>query len=408
MITSAITLDGMANKTRSEAVPKGKARNAVNVQFDDAGNVIMPRPGTTLRYAGDTHSVFTNKAFNLLVDAGALKRLNEGGTAETLLTGVGEALLSYTDPIGGTVYFANSSVTGKTDGLTATEWGTDRPPRQPDCTPVANGGMYAGSYRVAITWISDEESGTGMGKHVSVSAGGGIHVTNFPTPPSYVKKVAVYASSANSKKMYLYGEFDPATREVFLGRLDSQGKVPTIQLQTQFGFKPAPQGLVLQHYGRIYYPRGPRLYWTATRRFGLQFALSFWRFDTDIQTVVSRPDVLYVGTLTSIYKVTNIGGDEPATIVPLLNCGSVKGSETYDPDGVSAYFMSGRGLIAVTSEGLTEVTYKQVAIPFFKKGSSTVIERDGVKYWVGVFRDGTQNPLADAGYNTEEQRRGSL
>jgi hypothetical protein len=408
-MTNRVTMVGMNNRTRAERTPDGMARNAVNVQFDDTGAILIPRSGYTLAHAGDVHSLYHTDAFDLFVEDGTLKVLTpEAITATTLMTGVGNSPMGYTDADNGSIYFANEHVTGKTDGENASEWGTARPPRQPTCTPVTFGGMFAGDYRVAITWIADEESGTGMGARVTVPDGGGIHLTNFPPPPDYVDKVAVWVSSVNSKDMYLYAEYGADTSDVSIGRLTPTGVIPTVPLQTQLGFPPAPRGIIQSHYGRIYYARGPKLYWTAIRRFGLQFANSYWSFDSDIQVVVSCSNVLYVGTEKVLYRITNIDGDGPAIRGSELDCGAVKGSESYDPDGNNAYFMSGRGFIRATSEGLTELTYDRVAMPFFEKGSTSVIERDGIKYLIGVFQNGTQNPLADSAHNAAELLRGSL
>jgi len=401
---------GMNNKARAESVPEGKARNAVNVQFDDAGKTIIPRQGSTLQYSGsDIHSVLESEVATVFVEAGVLKRLDGINLATAYLPGVGKNHVSYANKtIAGEVYFANDLVRGKFDKNGAYPWSTPRPTHQPDCAAGSFGGMYAGDYRVAITWIGGEESGTGAGRRVTVPDGGGIRVYNLPVTPAGVTLVAVYVSSTNSKDMYLYGEYPANTAEVYINRLTSAGAIPTIALETQFCYPPTPIDLIVLHYGRIYYPRGGYLYWTIPGRYSLQRANSFWDFGKDIQTVVSCPGVLYIGTSETLYKVTNIDGEGGALVEELQDCGTTKGSECYDPDGVSAYFMSDRGFIKATPEGLTELSYTDVAIPHFDIGTMTVTEYDGLKYLIGTFQKGVQNPLANKDYNTAELARGSL
>jgi hypothetical protein len=404
----------MDNRARPEAIPQATkdrpwafARNAVNVIFDNAGNIQMPRPGSTLTYSGDCHSLFKTPFITLFSEGGSLKKLNSDNTATTLKSSIGDSKVYYA-VVADTVYFANEITTGKIRNGVASEWGTERPPRQPDCTSISAGGMFAGRYRVAITWITDEESGSVASSIVDVQEGGGINLSNFPMPPDYVTSLAIYVSSINSENLYLYGEYSADTSQVEIGRLTNEGVLPTIPLETQFGFPPVPSETIVYHYGRIYYPKGKYLYYTLPHRYGLQKSNMYFPFDSEIQTIITHPNVLYIGTLNNQYEVRNIDGDGEPILKSLLNCGSVKGSECYDQDGDSAYLMSDRGFIKATEEGLSEMSYEQCAIPFFKKGTSTVNEYDGVKYLLFVGQDGSQNPLANTEYNTAELVRGSL
>jgi hypothetical protein len=70
--------------------------------------------------------------------------------------------------------------------------------------------------------------------------------------------------------------------------------------------------------------------------------------------------------------------------------------------------MSDSGFLKLTSEGVQELTSKDVAMPAFEKGTMTVVEYNGLKYLVGAFQDGEQNPLANKQMNVSELARGSL
>ena len=403
-------VNGMNNRARPESLPEptqefpyNRARNAVNVLFDSVGNIRFPRPGRTLLYAGDCHSIYKTSWITLFVEDGDLKSLNDDNTATILKADVGDNKMFYTTVLD-TIYFSNGLVTGKVRDGAASEWGTEIPPRQPDCTAISTGGMYEGEYLVAMTWIADEEGGTGNSVKVTVPSGGGIQLSNFPTPPDYVQGLAIYVSEANSENLYLYDEYLPNTSSITL-RFNT-GVIP---LATQFGDTPKPKGMFVYHYGRIYYPEGPYLFYTDAQRYGITFADCFLPFDgTDIQTVISRPGVLYVGTKANLFEVRGLDGDDAPTLKALTNCGSVPYSETYDPDGDEAYFMSNRGVISGNEQTIVEITYDQCAIPFFGKGASTVVEYDGTKYYLFSGQDGQQNPLANKDYNTSELARGSL
>jgi hypothetical protein len=392
---------GLVNKLRQEEVPMDKCFQANNVQFSNTNELIFPRTGSEVIYSGTCTSLNVSTVGTLFVESGNLNLYDGTATPVALLSTVGSGRFAYTSPIATTVYFSNGAKTGRyiKGGVLAKEWGTPTPANNPTCTVVTYGGMFAGDYRIAITYVADEESGALNSTRVTVSEGGGIVLTNFPTPPAYVTKYAVYVSSVNGKDLYLYGEYATNTTTVTIAK-----SIGTIPLETQFLFPPVPpaNSTILSHYGKIYYTNGSLLYYTEPQRYGLQRAHNFFPFDSDIQTVVSCPGVLYVGTSTSLYKITNIDGEGGAQLEPLQACGSVKWSECYDPDGISAFFMSHRGFIKATPEGLTELSYESVAIPFYTAGTMTVTEDDGLKYLTFIGTGGTKNPLANTQWNIDD------
>ena len=415
--TKKLTFTGMNNRDSVFSIPDGKLRNAVNVMFNRANNVIFPRIGNTAVISkSGVHSNYKGIHQTLYVDNGALKRYLSPSSSLTLLTNVGNSKMFYTE-VGSDTYFCNETVRGIVDfRLSYTKpWGIPRPPRQPDCEASTSGDMVAGDYWVAITWIEDREGGTGAGRKVVVPAGGGINLSNFPNPPSFIKKVGVYVSQPNSRDAALYWEYPANVSTVKINRLNPAGVIPVFPpLRTQHKYPPLPSKTILLHYGRIYYFRGQNLYWTDAHNFDLQSRGQYKTFDSDIKTIVScpgddgNPGCMYVGTDTTVVRVYGFDNDTGVIYEPKQFCGTVFGSESYNQDGDKAYFMSSRGLMEATPQKLTELTYEDVAIPHFESGTSTVIEKDGLRYWIGCFQNGTQNPLANDDYNTSEIARGSL
>ena len=408
-----LAFNGMNNRTRLESVPEGKAQNAVNVQFSNTGEILFPRAGKTLVYSGDTSSLYVGANITLFVEDGSLKQLNIDNTATILRNGMGISRVYYT-AIGDTVFFANETTTGKVKNGEVSEWGTARPPRQPNCEATSHGGLLAGTYGVVITWIGSEESGTGMSTGVAVADGGGIMLTNFPTPPSYVTAVSVYVSSVNGDDFYLYGEYAPDTTVLSIVKA-----ISVLPLQTQFAYPPLPQQKIIKHMGRIYYSRGSQVYFTEPHRYGLQRPNNYFTFDSEVKVIISAPPALYVNTANHLYRITNLDADtKPTALDPgdgkppkldiLQTGGAARGSECADPDGTTFYFMSDRGFMSVNAEGAQSITYTDVAIPYFETGTSAVTEINGLKYLNFMGSDGTQNPLADPLYSVAELARGSL
>lgn len=404
MDNPVIKFTGLNNRLRPSEFPVkdgqkdyGRLFKAVNVQFDNNGQALLPCQNLSSVYAGDCHSIHVSHVGTLFVENDNLYKLSAPLPVE-LLSNIGADRVFYA-LVGDTVYFSNGTFSGRyvKGDLTAKEWGV-AVPDAPDVAAITTGGMFAGDYRVAITWIAGSESGAVNSVKVTVAEGGGISLTNFPTAPDYVTHFAVWLSSVNGETLYLYDEYPVATSSVNLVK-----SIGTIPLETQFGAPPEPEsdGVMCAHYGQIFYSDGPYLRYThiGTRgpNYGIQFPFNYFPIDTtDIQLIISMPNVLYVGTDKGIYRIVNINGDVPPILEPLIDCAAVKGSECYDPNGNSAYFMSDRGVIMATTQGLQEITYNDVAIPSYLSGSSTITEIDGIKYFLFFGEGGVDNPLANA------------
>jgi len=388
-----IKFAGLNNRLRAGELRNGKVWRAVNCQFRNDGSVVLPNQSTTLVKSGDCHSVFKSHVGVLYVENDNLYKLAD--TPVELLTGIGSDPVNY-ELIGNTVYFSNGTVTGRyVKGESSTrEWGVPVPDN-PTITAITTGGMYAGDYRVVITWIADNESGAGNSETVTVAEGGGISLTSFPAAPSYVTKFAVWVSGVNGETLFLYNEYSIATTSVNIVRHDS-----SIALTTQFGQPPVPTSRICLHYGNLYYADGAYLRFThlgeTGPNYGLEMPFNFFPFDsTDVQVVVSVPNVLYVGTQEALYRIFNLNGEEPPILERLQDCAAVKGSECCDTDG-NAYFMTSRGFIKATPEGLQELSFADVAIPSYLSGYSTITDIDGIKSLLFFGVDGTANPLVNS------------
>ena len=377
METLNITVgNGINNKARSESMPEGYVRSAVNVDMDNAGNA-RNRPGFTQLYSGDCHS-FWKRYF---VEGGDLKYLNADNTATTIKTGVGNEEISYTT-IADRIYYSNGVVVGSIINGSFQAWGIDRPAFQPTTSASSHGGMFAGDYQVAITWLRNgEESGTINGSSISLEDGEGIRLSNFPVPPSDVTQVAVYVSSTNGKTFWLYDdEYPPDVSEVFVN-----SAISTIPLRTQFANKPQPFTIVQAHRGRIYGAVGRYLYYSNSQNYGLFDHNNYWTFPVDITCVISVQNMMYVGTKDKIYPISNIdseGGvrrDDARNIGTTLTVNPVE-----DIDNEIVYAVSTKGMVSFTTEGVSDITATNLAMDEYKTSAITLIESDGFKKLISI------------------------
>jgi hypothetical protein len=395
-----VRLVGLNNRASPESIPAGMARNAVDVQFDDAGKIRFPRQGRTAFYTGTgIHSVHDGEDL-LFVEAGSLKKYATP-TPIILATGLGTSRVFYTT-VGDTVYWANEVAQGCVRNGQPMPWGIEVPAFQPTAEGISFGDMFAGGYQYSISWMRGrEESGMGGDSLVTVPEGGGILLSNFPPAPTYATGLCIYLSSVNGTELFRYGTYPLGNSQIILTK-----KIGTTPQNTQYKYPPKPTKRIVAHAGRIYYKDGALVRYTDPHRYSLASNNNYWQFDdSEVKTIVSAPPNLYVNTAKRLYKVSNIDApnDEPAVQTVLQLGGAAEGSECLGPDGVTSYFMADNGFVAVQAEGIKLLSDANVAIPAYDTGNSTVTEIDGLAYLTFVGSDSSVNALANAAYIAAEQ-----
>ena len=376
---TSIVLDqfkGINNRARLEALPEGFLRDCVNTDVDGAGN-LRNRPGQTLLYSGDVHSLTTINGVTYFIEGGVLKVLNDDNTATTIKTGLGNEAVYYTH-VGDRIFYSNGVITGSIVNRSDQHWGVSRPDFQPTVTATTTGGMYAGEYQVVITFLTEsgEESGCGQGVKVVLGDGGGIHVSNMPTAPSEVSFIAVYVTAVNSQEFYLYTTVPADTTE-----LSIQYAVNTLPLRTQFSNRPTASQVIQAHYGQCFMAHGNLVRYTNSQNYGLVYKNNYWRFGGNVSLIVSLPNVLYIAA-DKTYSIRNINMEGMPIRTEVLAYGGVKGTLTYDTENEVAYWMSNRGKVRATSEGIQNITLDHVAMDKYTHGAGAVMEYDGLRKFI--------------------------
>ncbi len=285
---------GMDNRHRDTELPKEALRNAVNVDLSEDGTPRL-RPGRTSRIAGNVHSAWSDEYATILlaVVSNALTKLTvnptTGALSQTALrTGLAAGLpLTYT-AVNGEVYYSNGVITGKIVNGAAAPWGIESPAALPVLAATSNGGFFAGTYQVAVTYasVSGEESGAGPGVAVTLAAGQAITVSGIPQPvdPS-VTRIRIYLTATNGEVFYLHSDYAVGTTSAVLSQSATMGA----RLQTQF-LVPAPPGQAIEPFnGRIYIAQGQVLWYTEPLRYGLIHPDNYLLFPAEIDLIALRP-----------------------------------------------------------------------------------------------------------------------
>lgn len=298
---------GMTNLGAPSGLPADTCRNAVNADFYDDGRW-RRRGGRQLVYpGGDTDSLWRGAGMTLCRDGTSLLELIRAAdgiyTSRSVQSGLAPGRPLVYQEVAGEVYWTNGIATGRIRHGVNGPWGVTPPVQQPVLSVTSNGGLDAGAYLVAITYLdaSGQESGTGLAGQVSVPAGAGILASAIPSPPAG-HRIALYCSPSDGAVLYLYGEYPAAQREAKIERF--RGAIP---LETQFGIPPPAGERLCAYNGRIYIARGNVLHATCPLRFDLSMpGEDDIPFEHPIRVVAEVTDGLYVATAKLTYFVTGL------------------------------------------------------------------------------------------------------
>ena len=277
---------GINNRAAEEAVPPDALRAAKNFDLDDAGKP-RRRPGPVLaQAAAGLHSLWAHDRFNLMlgVQGGDIVAFD---TAEEMQA-LGAALerpdqpMSY-DVIAGAVFASNGwdKTQIQADG-SLRPWAAECPGGQPMAAVSAGvGGLHAGTYQVAVTFIDVDgrEGGASLPVETEVAAGDGITLTNFPVAVDpRTAMMRVYASHPEGETLYAVQDLALGTSSYLLGV-----HTPGAALDRLF-LTPMPAGQIVRgHAGRQLVASGRLLLWSPALTYGLTLRhKAYQRYDAEI------------------------------------------------------------------------------------------------------------------------------
>ena len=410
---------GIDNRSKEQSLTRdaqGKAviaaRDAENVDFDKDGKPSR-REGFTLAIAGTrVHSLWGDKDFPLAlyVDNGVLL-----ATRDDLSTFQVRAGLSPGNPLSycvaaGKVYWSNAEVNGcvSADGI-ALPWGVAGPGGQPTLAGGSGiGGLAAGSYQVAVTFLSaaGEESGASLAAQVDVPEGGGITLTGIPQPLDVGAKVRVYLSGANGDKLYHVTDLAAGMTTLLLG-VSQLGK----PLDTQFLDAMPPGQIVRWLNGIVWVASGSGVIYSEPLRYGLT-NLAQNRFALNARVDMMEP-VNAGGQAPGMYIAAGertyfMAGATPALMSPVIKYphGAVPGTACQVPASVFGiestdpvpYWLARNGVGCIGLPGGTVMPLRegQVIAPSATGGASLYRDGDSLRQVITTLQDASPRGLAFA------------
>lgn len=378
---------GINNRAAEHDVPVGDdgaaAVDLLNVDVSNTGRIHRRKGNTALRLLNQIHSAFGSDNHFLFVQAGVLRKgLPPSDTI--LRSGLSAAQMAYVE-VNSEVYYSNGEVTGKVkaDGTDA-PWGVKTPTSQPVVAPDAAGGLPAGRYQVAVTFVrSDgEESASLSPIAVTVAEGGGVMLTAIPQPTEAgVNRVRIYFTDTNGDALRAYQTLVVGVTTLLVGA-GTLGRVLETALDLPF-----PACTLLDYFnGRIYGASGNTVWFSKAFRFGI----------LDTYITYSEPVSVLQATDGGVYVCADqtywYGGAGPGAFTQstLLPFGAVPGTGVKVRNSRNvAWFNKNGWVIGKPGGGIEQVTDKNVAVPEYASGAALFREERGIRQILGAFNTGT-------------------
>lgn len=394
---------GMNNIQPAYALPEGALRDAANVDITDSGK-LKRRKGFARTYTGvGVHSFWSEGGYNLFAEGNSLKQLNANmSSASTLVSTLTQSVpVSYV-LLNDEVYWSNGIVTGKLTRAGANMlWGIPVPAK-PVGTPITSGGMDAGIYQVAFTFVlaSGEEGGSDQSIAVTVPAGGGILLTGLKPPAvAEIASLRVYVTAPNGETEYFYKDVPASTTSLAIAKSASPGH----NLKTQ-GDYPFPPCDMLEYFrGHLFGAKDNVIWHSNPMRYRLcRMAENYIQLATDVTLLKAVPDGIFVSDAQTTYffvednsmldvtalKVTK---GKHFNLLPILPYPAIPGTAVKIANSTDIAWFSTRGWVIGSAGGKVQnLTEKHIMPAVYSSGACGFREQDGVRQLVSSLTKQTQ------------------
>jgi hypothetical protein len=351
-------------------------RNAVNVDVG-SGGFVKRRRGSTLIFSGtDCHS-FWSTVDNYpawYVDYNVLYQVNGvlGAITRTpTITGLTPGMPMSYAYLNGDLYCTNGVQINRITNFISYPAAVPTP-QMPTATVSTGGALKSGLYSFTVTFQSaeGEESGAPFPVQLTVPEGGTITFTNIAQS---IYQTNIYLTPLNGDEYYLAASVPMGVTSYTVSNRQAFGR-----LCKNIGLIPMPPGQIIRILnGRIFVASGNILYYSETYSPLYNPQRNYVPFPNRITLVEDVNNGLYI-CADQTYWVK--GDILDAELNPVLPYGAVEGTGGYITNENAAFWMSPRGLVKGTQDGV--VTNLQEATNVVNSGiigASLFRESDGLK-----------------------------
>jgi hypothetical protein len=378
-------------------------RHAVNVDLDDAGQVLRRTGQATVAALSAPHSIWSNGERTHLVEGGFLKEVT-GFSPVTIANVVAlgaNARMDYTS-INGTVFFSNGTDYGclAPGSSTALPWGMATP-AQPVVTLIA-GALDPGWYLIALTYSNADglEGGACEYQQVQLASTGGFSLV-LPAGAAGADFVNIYLSDAEDEtpKWHSQVAVGTLTTNITTAAAGYALSEPFLRVQ--------PAGEILDNFsGRLLSAAGRVLTYSEPYRPGLYLPVKGCiTFPEDISNVVAATNGVYV-VADQVWWLSGPDIAE-AEAIPKLPYGGVPHTRFAVPNTTEVGWFGARGIVIGSGEGEVKAIQEEaLAVDTGTEGAVLVREIDGMRSLVACLSGTITTPgLSKSGVLTEDGER---
>ncbi len=373
--------------------PGDACRDALNVDFTADGRVVRRRGYSQTIAMDNAHSLRTIGGKTFICQNGELGVITAIAplTITTLRTGLSNDRISY-DERGGEVWWSNGTASGRcSSSNTDHPWCVPRPAAIPLIISGV-GTLFAGDYRVALTYsmTDGEESPASAIYSFSLAAAGSLIVT-LPSAPSGVTHVNVYVSEPNGEQLQRYSTAVAATASVTI-TAPPTGR----RLRNRAFLSPMPAGTAIAfHGGRLLSLSGEYLYCSEPYDYGVYDpAVGYINLGAAGSVLVSVESGFFVAADRTWFYA----GADAAAVSPVerFAFGAAAGTEFKHPWGrdYSAGWYSDDGVVIGYGDGSAKLLQADAGFiaPTAPTGATWVREVDGQSHVVVSLGDTAAYP----------------
>lgn len=381
MASSAIQrFKGLNNVSDPLRLGLGWLARADNVVVTDTGG-LNRRPGYSLSLAGSFTSAYSTRNYQhmYVVDSGVLKAMAGAATAVTLVTGISDSPMYWTE-INERVYYNNGVQRGVIlPDNTVLPWGWDEPP-VPSVAAVT-GSLAPGLYQVRCAYILPDgrKTGTSDVAEITLAAGQALRITDIPQSAGFTELFIAAPGSTS----FLSAGVPRGVATVWNSPPELLGREPA-----NIFLSPLPSGadIIEAWRGRVY----ASVYMAQDNQSAVMFSqpLGFHLFDLNKDflmvpgkalMLVDAGDALVIGTEYTLYAY------DGKSLKVLADYGVVPGWHVARDDD-KIMFWTTRGLCeALPLKNLTE---RQVSVAPGVQAGGTIVRSGGQKRYVVALHSG--------------------
>lgn len=383
---------GINNQLRPERTPPAFLKEATNVDIDKLGGV-HKRKGYTKLLTGEYHSLYSDGTRIFAVKDGVLTEISRNYSTETSLSYTVNSPVSF-DSIDGRVVFVSEEGSGEIYNGGVIPWGITEPNPKPNLMQ-ASGGLSAGLYQVACTYvrIDGKESGTGLAQTITVPNSGGIMLFNLPTSSDpLVDRIRIYCSTPDGETLYLVDEVFNGSSTYTIVDVTSA----MLPLQ-RFNYKPAPAGQIVRFaHQRAFIAQDNILWYSEPYDYdSFNYHSNFFVYPERITNLMPVDNGIWVCSDNIYY----IAGDEVDKMSSSMKepVRAVEGTEVRIPGpyifmentplGYKWLVTTDRGIFICFNQGvILNMTESNFSFPQGEKGAGVFIQQDGINKYVPIIQ----------------------